>query len=143
MVFRAGRRPAMWILLQAPSHRDPADGERIHRILKDTSLLSILSIRDLTQRMREFQSATFLTFAPYNTVAIVYVLLTLIAVSLVARVETPLPPITGISGTTWVVTGVRGGWDSASASTPARGANVMSLSRRPGPAMRGVGHIAL
>lgn len=66
----------------------PPMGNEFIAILKDTSLLSILSIRDLTQRMREFQSATFLTFAPYNTVAIVYVFLTLIAASLVARVET-------------------------------------------------------
>ena len=65
----------------------PPMGNEFIAILKDTSLLSILSIRDLTQRMREFQSATFLTFAPYNTVAIVYVFLTLIAASLVAKVE--------------------------------------------------------
>ena len=65
----------------------PPTGNEFIAILKDTSLLSILSIRDLTQRMREFQSATFLTFAPYNTVAIVYVFLTLIAASLVARIE--------------------------------------------------------
>ena len=65
----------------------PPMGNEFIAILKDTSLLSILSIRDLTQRMREFQSATFLTFAPYNTVAIVYVFLTLIAASLVARIE--------------------------------------------------------
>ncbi len=65
----------------------PPMGNEFIAILKDTSLLSVLSIRDLTQRMREFQSATFLTFAPYNTVAIIYVFLTLIAASLVARVE--------------------------------------------------------
>lgn len=65
----------------------PPMGNEFIAIMKDTSLLSILSIRDLTQRMREFQSATFLTFAPYNTVAIVYVFLTLIAASIVARFE--------------------------------------------------------
>ena len=41
----------------------PPMGNEFIAILKDTSLLSILSIRDLTQRMRELQSATFLTFA--------------------------------------------------------------------------------
>lgn len=65
----------------------PPMGNEFIAILKDTSLLSILSIRDVTQRMREFQSASFLPFAPYNTAAIVYVLLTLVAASLVARVE--------------------------------------------------------
>lgn len=75
------------ILPQALRIVIPPMGNEFIAILKDTSLLSILSIRDLTQRMREFQSATFLTFAPYNTVAIVYVFLTLVAASLVARVE--------------------------------------------------------
>ncbi|MCX8509632.1 MAG: amino acid ABC transporter permease, partial [Rhodobacteraceae bacterium] len=41
----------------------PPLGNEFIAILKDTSLLSILSIRDITQRMREFQSASFLPFA--------------------------------------------------------------------------------
>lgn len=65
----------------------PPLGNEFIAILKDTSLLSILSIRDITQRMREFQSASFLPFAPYNSAAIFYVLLTLFAASLVASVE--------------------------------------------------------
>lgn len=65
----------------------PPLGNEFIAILKDTSLLSILSIRDITQRMREFQSASFLPFAPYNSAAIFYVLLTLVAASLVAAVE--------------------------------------------------------
>ena len=51
-------------------------------ILKDTALLSIISVRDVTQRMREFQSDSFLTYPPYNTLAIFYVLLTLSVASL-------------------------------------------------------------
>ena len=62
-------------------------GNELIAILKDTSLLSILSIRDITQRMREFQSASFLPFAPYNSAAIFYILLTLAAASLVSTVE--------------------------------------------------------
>jgi polar amino acid transport system permease protein len=50
-------------------------------MLKDTSLISILSIRDLTQRMREFQAQSFLAFEPFNSAALIYVLLTLIAAS--------------------------------------------------------------
>lgn len=65
----------------------PPLGNEFIAILKDTSLLSILSIRDITQRMREFQSASFLPFAPYNSAAIFYVLLTLVAASLVASIE--------------------------------------------------------
>ncbi|MDB5556433.1 MAG: putative amino acid transporter, permease protein region, His/Glu/Gln/Arg/opine [Rhizobium sp.] len=65
----------------------PPLGNELIAILKDTSLLSILSIRDITQRMREFQSASFLPFAPYNSAAIFYVFLTLAAASLVNTVE--------------------------------------------------------
>ena len=60
----------------------PPLGNELIAILKDTSLLSILSIRDITQRMREFQSASFLPFAPYNSAAILYILLSLEAYSL-------------------------------------------------------------
>lgn len=65
----------------------PPLGNELIAILKDTSLLSILSIRDITQRMREFQSASFLPFAPYNSAAIFYIFLTLAAASLVNTVE--------------------------------------------------------
>jgi polar amino acid transport system permease protein len=65
----------------------PALGNELIAILKDTSLLSILSIRDITQRMREFQSASFLPFAPYNSATIVYVILTLAVASLLSTIE--------------------------------------------------------
>ncbi|RKD69186.1 amino acid ABC transporter permease [Rhizobium sp. WW_1] len=65
----------------------PPLGNELIAILKDTSLLSILSIRDITQRMREFQSASFLPFAPYNSAAVLYILLTLAAASLVSLIE--------------------------------------------------------
>ena len=59
----------------------PALGNEFIAMLKDTSLLSILSIRDVTQRMREFQAQSFLAFEPFNTAALLYVLLTLLAAS--------------------------------------------------------------
>ena len=59
----------------------PALGNEFIAMLKDTSLLSILSIRDLTQRMREFQAQSFLAFEPFNTAAILYIFLTLLAAS--------------------------------------------------------------
>lgn len=65
----------------------PPLGNELIAILKDTSLLSILSIRDITQRMREFQSASFLPFAPYNSAAIFYIFLTLAAASLINTIE--------------------------------------------------------
>lgn len=75
------------ILPQAFKIVIPALGNEFIAILKDTSLLSILSVRDVTQRMREFQSASFLPFAPFNSAAILYVFLTLAAASLIASIE--------------------------------------------------------
>jgi polar amino acid transport system permease protein len=65
----------------------PPLGNEFIAMLKDTSLLSILSVRDVTQRMREFQSASFLPFAPFNSAAILYVFLTLAAASLIGFIE--------------------------------------------------------
>lgn len=65
----------------------PALSNEFIAILKDTSLLSILSVRDVTQRMREFQSASFLPFAPFNAAAILYVVLTLAAASALKSIE--------------------------------------------------------
>lgn len=65
----------------------PPLGNEFIAMLKDTALLSILSVRDITQRAREFQASSFLTFPPYNTVAILYIGLTLAASSLVKWVE--------------------------------------------------------
>lgn len=59
----------------------PALGNEFIAMLKDTSLVSILSVRDLTQRMKEFQAQSFLAFEPFNSAALIYVILTLIAAS--------------------------------------------------------------
>ena len=75
------------ILPQAIQIVVPPLGNEFIAMLKDTSLLSILSVRDLTQRTREFQSASFLPFAPFNTAAILYVVLTLMAASGLKWVE--------------------------------------------------------
>ncbi|MDE0222993.1 MAG: amino acid ABC transporter permease [Spirochaetaceae bacterium] len=55
----------------------PPLGNEFIAMIKDTSLLSILSVRDVTQRMREFQAASFLPSAPFNTAAVLYVFITL------------------------------------------------------------------
>ena len=65
----------------------PPLGNEFIAMIKDTSLLSILSVRDVTQRMREFQSASFLPFAPFNTAAVLYVVITLACASLLRWIE--------------------------------------------------------
>jgi polar amino acid transport system permease protein len=65
----------------------PPLGNEFIAMLKDTSLLSVLSVRDITQRAREFQAANFEVFPPFNTVAILYIILTLMASSVAKSVE--------------------------------------------------------
>lgn len=82
------RQTARFVVLpQALRIVIPPLGNEFIAMLKDTALLSILSVRDVTQRAREFQAGTFLTFPPYNTVALVYIVLTLAAASLVKWIE--------------------------------------------------------
>jgi polar amino acid transport system permease protein len=75
------------ILPQALKVITPALGNEFIAMLKDTSLLSVLSVRDITQRMREFQASSFLPFAPFNTAAILYVVLTLAIASALSSLE--------------------------------------------------------
>ena len=65
----------------------PALGNEFIEMRKAASLISILSIRDLTQIMREFQAQSFLAFSPFNSAALIYVLLTLIAASCVKALD--------------------------------------------------------
>lgn len=71
------RTAQLVVLPQAIKVITPALGNEFIAMLKDTSLLSVLSVRDVTQRMREFQAASFMPFAPFNAAAILYVVLTL------------------------------------------------------------------
>ncbi|MDA5557782.1 amino acid ABC transporter permease [Shimia sp. MMG029] len=75
------------ILPQALRVVTPPLGNEFIAMIKDTSLLSILSVRDMTQRMREFQASSFLPFAPFNTAAILYVVLTLGCASFLKWIE--------------------------------------------------------
>lgn len=83
-----GWQTARYIIMpQALKIVIPPLGNEFIAMLKDTALLSVLSVRDITQRTREFASATFTTFPPFNTVAILYIILTLAAASLIKWLE--------------------------------------------------------
>ncbi len=75
------------VLPQAIRTVVPPLGNEFIAMIKDTSLLSILSVRDVTQRMREFQSASFLPFAPFNTAAVLYIVITLACASFLKWIE--------------------------------------------------------
>jgi polar amino acid transport system permease protein len=80
----SGWQTARYVVLpQAIKIVIPPLGNEFIAMLKDTALLSVISVRELTQRTREFQSNTFILFPTFNTVAIIYIVLTLAASSLV------------------------------------------------------------
>ena len=84
----SGWQTARYVILpQALKIVIPPLGNDFIAMFKDTALLSVLSIRDLTQRMREFQANTFILFPPYYTAAIIYIYLTLGASSFLKWVE--------------------------------------------------------
>lgn len=65
----------------------PPLGNEFIAMLKDSSLLSLLSLREITQRTREFAADTFEYFPAFNTVALLYIGLTLAASSLLKSIE--------------------------------------------------------
>lgn len=65
----------------------PPLGNEFIAMLKDTALLSVIGVGDVTQKAREFGAATLNLFPPYNSAAIVYIALTLSASSLLRWLE--------------------------------------------------------
>jgi polar amino acid transport system permease protein len=63
----------------------PPLGNELIAILKDTSLIAILALPELTQKARLFAADTFLAFEPYITAAVLYLCMTLF-LSFVVRV---------------------------------------------------------
>lgn len=65
----------------------PPLGNEFIAMLKDTALLSVIGVGDVTQKARELGAATLNLFPPYNTAAVVYVVLTLSASSVLRWLE--------------------------------------------------------
>ncbi len=84
----SGRQTARFVVLpQALRIVTPPLGNEFIAMLKDSSLLSILGVRELTQLTREYQAANFQVFPPFNSVAVLYIALTLVASSLLKWLE--------------------------------------------------------
>jgi ABC-type amino acid transport system permease subunit len=65
------------ILPQAVRVILPPIGNEFVTLLKDSSLVSVLAVSDLTRRGREFVARTFLSFDTFTLVALIYLILTL------------------------------------------------------------------
>lgn len=75
------------VLPQAITIVLPPLGNEFIAMLKDTALLSVIGVGDVTRKAREFGASTLNLFPPYNTAAIIYVVLTLTASSMLSWLE--------------------------------------------------------
>ena len=75
------------ILPQAVRVILPPVGNEFVALLKDSSLVSIMAVSDLTRRGREYMSRTFLSFETWIMVALCYLVLTLFASRIVEFIE--------------------------------------------------------
>lgn len=75
------------ILPQAVRVILPPMGNELITLLKDTALVSAVSVADLTRRGREFSSQHFNPIETWTLVALLYLVMTLFATRLVAYLE--------------------------------------------------------
>jgi polar amino acid transport system permease protein len=75
------------ILPQAVRVILPPVGNEFVTLLKDSSLVSILAVSDLTRRGREFVARTFLSFETFTMVALCYLILTLLFTRVFTAIE--------------------------------------------------------
>ena len=78
------------ILPQAVRRVLPALGNDFIAMLKDSSLVSILGVRDITQITKLYASSTFLFFQSYSLLAFIYLTMTVLLSRLVRTLETRL-----------------------------------------------------
>lgn len=65
----------------------PPVGNEFIMLLKDTSLVSVVAVADLTRRGREFMAVHFNPIEVWTLIALLYLIMTLLAARLIARLE--------------------------------------------------------
>ncbi len=75
------------ILPQAVRVILPPVGNELITLLKDTALVSVVSVSDLTRRGREFMAANFMPIETWLIVSLLYLVMTLIAARVVHYIE--------------------------------------------------------
>lgn len=75
------------ILPQAVRVIMPPMGNEFIALLKDSSLVSVVAVADLTRRGREFMSTNFTPIEVWNMVALIYLTMTLFSARVVSRIE--------------------------------------------------------
>ncbi len=75
------------ILPQAVRVILPPVGNEFVALLKDSSLVSVVAVSDMTRRGREFMSSSFMSLETWTMVALLYLVMTLFASRIVAFIE--------------------------------------------------------
>ena len=79
----------MWyvVIPQAIKNILPALGNEMITLLKDTSLVSIIALRDVTKQAQNIVSKTYQAYVPYLTLAAIYLVIVIILTKLLGILE--------------------------------------------------------
>lgn len=82
----------MWYIVipQAVKNILPALGNEMITLLKDTSLVSVIALRDVTKQAQNIQSITYNPLVPYISLALIYLSIVLILTKLLGVLEKKL-----------------------------------------------------
>ena len=75
------------VIPQAIKNILPALGNEMITLLKDTSLVSVIALRDVTKQAQNIVNVTYNAFVPYITLALVYLSIVLILTKLLSIFE--------------------------------------------------------
>ena len=77
----------MIVIPQAIKNILPALGNEMITLLKDTSLVSVIALRDVTKQAQNIVSNTYQAYVPYVSLAIIYLVLVIILTKLLGIFE--------------------------------------------------------
>ncbi|MBQ0135393.1 MAG: amino acid ABC transporter permease [Oscillospiraceae bacterium] len=79
----------MWYIIipQAIKNILPALGNEMITLLKDTSLVSVIALRDVTKQAQNVQSLTYNALVPYISLALIYLAIVIVLTRLLAVLE--------------------------------------------------------
>src|SRR5699024_490403 len=82
-------RQTMWYIIipQAIKNILPALGNEMITLLKDTSLVSVIALRDVTKQAQNIVANTYTPYVPYISLAVIYLVIVIILTKLLGIFE--------------------------------------------------------
>ncbi len=79
----------MWYIIipQAVKNILPALGNEMITLLKDTSLVSVIALRDVTKQAQNIANKTYQAFVPYISLALIYLVIVIVLTKLLGILE--------------------------------------------------------